>query len=89
VSHLVPDGCGDTDRPGLGESLDASGDVDPLSVDLIAVHHDVTEMDTDAKLHAPVGGTLRVAGLERALDLDGGAYGVESAGELSEEVVPR
>jgi hypothetical protein len=46
-------------------------------------------MDTDAKLHTPVGGTLRVAGLERALDLDGGAYGVESAGELSEEVVPR
>jgi hypothetical protein len=46
-------------------------------------------MDTDAKLHAPVERKAGVAGLKRALYLDGGAYRVESARELGEEVVPR
>jgi hypothetical protein len=46
-------------------------------------------MDTDAKLHAPGGRNVRVAGLERALDGDGRGYSVEGAGELREDVVPR
>src|SRR5262249_25949071 len=51
VSYLVPHGSGYADGTGIGEPLKAGGYVDPLSVDPIALHHNVTEVNSDAKLH--------------------------------------
>src|SRR5262249_43992947 len=87
VPHLVPHGSGDADGAGIGKLLEAGGDIDPLPVDPVALHHHVAEMKTDAKLHPSVRGHIGIPGLDYALDLDGAAGCVEGARKLGEEVI--
>jgi len=89
VSHLVPHGSGYADGTGVGEPLKAGGYVDPLPVDPIALYHDVTEVNTDAKLHPSVREHVGVLGSDCALNLDGAAGRIEGARKLGEEVIPR
>ena len=87
VPHLVPHGSGHADGAGVGEPLEARGDVNPLPVDPVALDHHVAEVNADAKLHPSVGRHVGVPGLESALDLDGAAGRVEGARKLREEVI--
>jgi hypothetical protein len=55
VLDLIVDCMGDADAAGVGETLEAGGDVDAVAVDLLAIHHHVAEVDADAKFHPALG----------------------------------
>src|SRR6266851_2032323 len=84
VSYLLIDSTGDADATGVGETLEAGGDVDPVAVDLLAIHHHIAEVHADAKFHAAVGWDIRVLSLERGLNLDGALDRIHDAGEFGE-----
>jgi len=52
-------------------------------------HHDVTQVDADPKQHAAMLGQRVVARLERVLDLDRAAHGLDDAGEFGKHRVAR
>src|SRR6266851_1517612 len=87
VSYLLIDSTGDTDAAGVGETLEAGGDVDAVAVDLLAIHHHVAEVDADAEFHSALGWDIRVFRLERGLDLDGAQDRIDDAGKLGEDAV--
>src|SRR5216683_1747448 len=76
VSYLLIDSTGDADAAGVGETLEARGDVDPVAVDLLAIDHHVAEVHADTELHSAIGWQIRVLGLERGLDLDRALDGI-------------
>ena len=55
VANLIEHRAGDADPTGVGERLDARGDVDAVAEHVAVAHLDVTEMQADADLDAPVG----------------------------------
>ncbi len=80
---------GNADAPGVGETLEAGGDVDAVTVDLLAIHHHVAEVDADAKFHSTLGRDIRVLGLECGLNLDRALDRIHDAGELGEHAIAR
>ena len=54
VPDLLVNGMGDANRAGLGESLEAGGDVDAIAEDVAAIDDHVAEIDTDPELETPV-----------------------------------
>src|SRR5712692_8253324 len=87
VLDLVMDGARDADAARVGKTFEARGDVDAIAVDLLAIHHHVTEVDADAEFHPLLGRDIRVLGVERGLNLDGALDRVHDAGELGEYAV--
>ena len=91
--ELVPDlfvyGARDADTAGVGEALEARGDVDAVAVDLLAIHHHVAEVDPNAKLHPPVGWQICVLGRKRGPDLNRALDGIHYAGELGQYAIAR
>ncbi len=85
IVHL----SGDADAARLGETLQPCRDVDPVAVDLLAIHHHVAEVDPNAKLHSAVGWQICVLRLERGLDLNRALDGIHDAGELGQYAVAR
>src|SRR6266851_1078892 len=81
------DSTGDADAARFRETFEASSDVNAVTVDLLAVHHHVPEVDTDAEFHPAFGWQIRVLSLERGLDLGGALDRVDYAGELSQHAV--
>ncbi len=79
----------DADTAGVGEALEAGRDVDAVAVDLLAIHHHVTEVYADAEFHPALGWQIRVFSLERGLDLDRALDRIHDAGELGEDTVTR
>src|SRR5216683_1798165 len=55
VSYLLIDSTGYADAAGVGETFEASSDVNAVTVDLLAIHHHVAEVHADAKLHPALG----------------------------------
>lgn len=76
-------------RPKARLTIAAGGDVDPLPVDPVALHHHVAEVKTDAKLHPSGRGHVRVSNPDGTLDVDGATGRVERAWKLGQEIVPR
>jgi hypothetical protein len=48
--------------PGLGQTLQPRGHVDPFAVEVVAVDHHIADIDADAELEAAVGGGAIVSG---------------------------
>src|SRR5260370_944434 len=71
-----------------GATSSARG-VDAVAVDLLAIHHHVAEIDSDAKLHLPLGWQIRVLGLDGRLNFDGALDRIDDAGELGKYAVAR
>ena len=88
VAHLVAHDAADIDPAGVGQRLDARGDVDAVAVDVVAVDDDVADIDADAEFAAPILRHLGVALAHAALDIDGAAHCIDDAGEFDEETVP-
>src|SRR5713226_4668991 len=78
---------GNAYAPRVGETLEAGGDVDAVTVDLLAIHHHVAEVHADAEFHPALGWQRSVLGLERGLDLDGALHGIHDAGELRQYAI--
>src|SRR6266852_321433 len=79
---------GNADAPGVGETLEAGGDVDAVTVDLLAIHHHVAEVNADTEFHPLVERQVGILGPERGLDYDGALHRVHHTGELRYDAVP-
>jgi hypothetical protein len=62
--------------------LSSRRDVNPLTINLIALDHDVAEVDADPELHPAVRRQLRVLSLERRLNIHSAIHRFDHAGEL-------
>ncbi len=79
---------GETDRPGRGDPLEPSGDIDPVTHQIaVRLLDDVTEMNADAKIDAFVRGHARVALDHGVLHFDCAAHRVDHAAELDDAPV--
>ena len=78
---------GDADAAGVGETLQPRRDVDPVTVDLIALDHHVAEVDADAELHPALRRQLRILSLERGLNIHCAIHRLDHAGELGQNAI--
>ena len=85
---LVVNAAGDVDAAGLGQRLQAGGDVDAIAEQVIALDHHVAEVDADPELEPPVLGQLAISGREFLLDLDRTSCGFDGARKLGQHAVP-
>jgi hypothetical protein len=76
------DGARYANAAGVGETLQPRRDVDPVTVDLIALDHHVAEVDADAELHPALRRQLRVLSFERGLNIHRAIHRLDDAGEL-------
>src|SRR5216683_1167263 len=89
VSYLLIDSTGDADAAGVGEALEARGDVDAVAVDLLAIDHHVAKVDADAEFHPAVGWQFFALGPERGLNFDRALDRVHDTRELGEDAIAR
>src|SRR4029077_6585616 len=61
VAHLVAHDPADVNPAGLGQGFETGGDVDAVAKDVVIVDDDITDIDTDAELDAPIDGHSAVA----------------------------
>jgi hypothetical protein len=84
---LVEDRAGDHDAVGLGELLEACGDVDAIAVYVLALGEHVAEVDTDAQAEALILGHHGLTFDELSLNEHRAAHRVDDARELAEDAV--
>jgi hypothetical protein len=87
VSYLLMHSTRDADAAWFGETLETRRDVDAVAVDLLALDHNVAEVDADAEFHPAFERNRDVFGFERGLDLDRALDRIHDAGELREHAV--
>jgi len=87
VADVVMHRIGDEHPAGIGERLDARGDVDAVAIEIVALDDHVAEIDADAQLDAAVRPDSSVPLGHRLLHRDRAAHRVDDAGELDEEAV--
>jgi len=87
VPYLFVDGARDANAAGVGETLQPRRDVDPVTVDLIALDHHVAEVDADAELHPALRRQLRVFSAERGLNIHRAVHRLDHAGELGQNAI--
>ena len=68
--------------------MQALGDIDPVAVDVLSIHHDVAEIDADPEYHAIVLGDHRFGGQHAPLNGDRAVDGIDHAGELHQRAIP-
>jgi hypothetical protein len=49
---MVVDAARDADAAGLGQPLETHGNIDAVAEDVAVLHHDIADIDADAKPHA-------------------------------------
>src|SRR5439155_5766173 len=67
--------------------LQPGGDVDPVTEQVLAINHDIADMDANAELHRLVDGSCRVLRGDRALYRDRALHGIDRAGEVGDDAV--
>ena len=79
------------DAAGLGQRLDAGGEIDAVAEDVLVllVDDDFAEMDADAEQHALLDGQRLVEARHALLDVDGGADRGHRRAELGQHGVAR
>ena len=87
VADLVAHDCRDTDRAGLGEPLQAGGDVDPLAEEVVAVDHNIADMHADAEAHRLVASTAGIFRCDSSLRRDRAREGINGAGEIGDNAI--
>ena len=85
---LVVDAAGDVDAAGLGQRLQAGGDVDAIAEQVIALDHHVAEVDADPKLEPSVLGQLAISGCQLLLNLDRTSRRFDGARKFGQDAVP-
>ncbi len=89
VGDIVLDAGRHGDAAGLGNLLQARGNVHAVAEDVVAVDHHVADMHAHAEVHARA---VRLGGVSLrhlALHADGGGHGVHDRGELGQKPVAR
>ena len=84
---LVEGAAGDQHAAGLGQGFEPGGDVDAIAQQIVAVDHDVAEVDADPVFDPLRGRPPGVAVRDRRLDLERGADRLDGARELGDRAV--
>src|SRR5208283_4784077 len=72
---------------GIGQGLDPRGDVDAVTIDVVALDDHVAEIDADAQLDAVVCRDIRVPVGHRLLHRDRAAHRIDDAGKFHQQAV--
>jgi hypothetical protein len=73
--------------PPCRQRFEPGRQVDAIAVEILAIDHDVADIDADAEFDLAIIGDPGIAIMHAGLDLDSTARGVEHAAELDEEAV--
>ena len=87
VAHLLRSTARYVDAAGVRQRLDPGGDIHPVTIDVVALDDDVTDIDADPELYPTVFGAARIVFLDLLLDLDRAGDGVHGARELHQRAV--
>ena len=89
VAHLITHYPADADPAGLGQGFEPRRDIDPVTIDIEPVLHNVAEIDPHAELDAAIRRHVGVSLCHLALHFDGATHRVDDAGKLDEQTVAR
>lgn len=84
VVHLLVNGTGDHDAAGLGKLLQPRRHIDPVAIYVGPLHHHISQIDANAKLHALRLGSVRLLTGYLLLNLDRALHGLDDARELGD-----
>jgi len=87
VAHLVVDRIGDEHPAGIGQGFDASGDVDAVAIEVVALDDHVAEIDADAQLDAAVHNRTSIPLDHCLLHRDRAAHRIDDAGKFDQQAV--
>ena len=87
VAHLLSSTARYVDAAGVRQGLDPGGDIHAVSINVVAIDDDVTDIDPDPELYPTVFGAARTAVSDLLLDLDRAGDGVHCAPELDQRAV--
>src|SRR5262249_32820464 len=71
----------------LGERLQTCRDIDSVSVDVIAINDDVTDVDANAKRYLPICGYAHIALGHPPLHVNRAANRIDDTGKLEQQAV--
>ena len=86
---LVEGRSGQADAAGIGELLQARGDVHAIAIYVALIEDDVADIDADPVAELPVFGNAGILAPQRQLHFDREADRVHNAGELHQRAVAR
>ena len=87
VAHLVRSTARYVDAAGVRQRLDPGGDIHAVTIDVVAIDDNVTDIDADPKLYPTVFGAARIPFADLLLDLDRAGDSVHGARELHQRAV--
>src|SRR5262249_23077269 len=87
VAHILMYSGRHADATRCRDLLQASGDIDAITEDVIALGDDVAKVDTRTERDAAPSGTVGRRGAARRLHLDRTAHSIDHAGEFQEQAV--
>ena len=73
----------------LGKSLQPGRDIDRIAEEIVALNHDIADVDTNAEPHLLTGRAIRILLGYGVLHRDRTLHGVDSAGEIGDEAIAR
>src|ERR1039458_4033993 len=79
---------GNTDSSGLRGRLQPRGDVDAITQQVMAMHHDITEVDPNSESHLTGGRQLIVARSQCGLNVGGAPHRFHRAIEFRQDRIP-
>jgi hypothetical protein len=85
--NMVAHASRDAASAGLGQPLDAGGDVDAIAEDIAILHHDVADIDADAEPHPAIIREFLIRQGEVSLDFDRALDGSEDAAEFGQHAI--
>ena len=87
VAHLVRSTARYVDAAWVRQRLDPGGDIHAVTIDVVAIDDDVTDIDANPELYTTVFGAARIAFLDLLLDFDRAGDSVHGARELHQRAV--
>src|SRR5215469_12767688 len=88
-AYMVLHSPGDANATGLRKSLQSGRDINGIAEEVVALHHDVADLDADTELHLLIGKAIGVLLGDSILRRDRALHGIDGAGEISDETVTR
>ena len=87
VAHLVRGTARYVDAAGVRQRLDPGGNIHAVTIDVVAIDDDVTDIDANPELYPTVFGAAGIAFANLLLDLDRAGDSVHGARELHQRAI--
>ena len=87
ASHLIQHSLRQDDGPGICQGFQASGDIDPIAVEVTVHDHDIAQIQADPQHQPPVFGQALIGGFRCLLQLHGALDGADRAPKLDEGAI--